>query len=281
LKLKTNTVNFGKSKLGGENPFTFIIGPCVMESFELVEELAQTLTGLRSSYDAQFVLKCAYDKANRTSIDSFRGPGIETGLKWISDIKKKYEIETVIDVHEESDVEAVGAVADIIQIPAFLCRQTDLVIAAAKSGRAVNIKQGQFLAPWNMEQLVKKVVAAGNSNVFITERGTSFGYNNLIVDFAGFPVMRASGTPLVFDATHSLQTPGGLGNASGGRGTELVPAMCRAAAAAGIDGLFLEAHPSPEKALSDAATTISIKELPKIVSDVLEINKCRARLETE
>lgn len=242
-----------------KKPF-FIAGPCIIESKEMTCEIAEELKSVFSRLGMPFIFKASYDKANRTSIKSFRGPGIDRGLQILRYIKKKLGVPVITDVHCTHDVEKVASVADIIQIPAFLCRQTDLIISAAKTGKIVNVKKGQFLSPYDMQNVVEKIKSAGNNRIILTERGTSFGYNNLVVDMRSIVVMKKFGFPVVFDATHSVQIPGGLGNATGGQSEFIVP-LARAALAAGADGIFMEVHPDPDRALSDGKNSVKLSHL--------------------
>ncbi len=247
--------------MGGGLPFALIAGPCVIESLELCRTICASAQATCGKLGIPYVFKASFDKANRTSGASFRGQGMDVGLEILARIRDEFGVPILTDVHDASQCEAVGKVVDVLQIPAFLSRQTDLLLAAAATGKVVNVKKGQFLAPWDMTNAVKKVEEAGNDRILVTERGVSFGYNTLVVDFRALPQMaHATGVPVVFDATHAVQQPGGLGAASGGQ-REFVPALARAAVAVGIDALFLEVHPQPEKALSDAATMLPLADL--------------------
>lgn len=261
--------------VGGKHPFVLISGPNVIESERLCFKVAEELLDLTSSLDIPFVFKSSYDKANRSSIHSFRGPGLKEGLDILKTVKSRYKIPILTDVHSVEEVAPVAEVVDVIQIPAFLCRQTDLVSAAAKTGKPVNIKKGQFLAPGDMKNIVEKITSHGNHKILLTERGVSFGYRNLIVDMTSFQEMRSLGYPVVFDATHSVQLPTGEGNRTGGR-REFIPILSRAAVASGIDALFLEVHPEPDLAKCDAASCTplhEVKELVKILKKIDEIVK--------
>lgn len=249
---------------------TLFGGPCVAESRELCLEIATFLKALCAELDIQYVFKASYDKANRSSGGSFRGHGLEGGLKILEAVKSELGIPVVTDVHETGEVKMAAEIADILQIPAFLCRQTDLLVACGKSGKAVNIKKGQFMAPEDMAGAIGKVRDTGNNRVMLTERGTSFGYHNLVVDMRGLQTMRELGVPVVFDATHSVQLPGGLGNASGGQ-RQFIRPLARAAAAVGIDALFAEVHPNPDKAMSDGPNSLSFKEVRTVLREVKEI----------
>ncbi|HJW86770.1 MAG TPA: 3-deoxy-8-phosphooctulonate synthase [Candidatus Brocadiaceae bacterium] len=267
--MKTVTIN--NVSIGQGLPLVFIAGPCVIESYEGCMQLAEKLKNLFLAKGTPFIFKASYDKANRTSVKSYRGPGIEDGLKILAEIKRQLGVPILSDVHSEEDVSMAAETLDIIQIPAFLCRQTDLILAAAKTGKPVNIKKGQFLAPWDMKPLIEKIQSAGNERILLTERGASFGYNNLVSDMRSLVIMRKFGYPVIFDATHSVQLPGGQGNASGGE-REMAPPLARAAVATGCDGLFLEVHETPEKGLSDAATMLPFADLSALVDQVLAIH---------
>lgn len=245
-------------------------GPCVAESENLCLEIADFLRSLTARLGIGYVFKASFDKANRSSGDSARGPGMEEGLRILESVKRKYNLPVVTDIHEVSQVPAVASVADILQIPAFLCRQTDLLIAAAETGRTINVKKGQFMAPEDMKGAVEKIRAVGNRKVMLTERGSSFGYHNLVVDMRGLLIMRQLGVPVVFDATHSVQLPGGLGHASGGQRQFAAP-LARAAAAIGIDALFTEVHPTPDKALSDGPNCVDFKAIEQLLTQVKAI----------
>lgn len=249
---------------------TLIGGPCVAESLEICKTIAAYLQELCAALDVQYMFKASFDKANRSSRKSFRGPGLEEGLEILAKIKSAFALPVVTDVHETHQAEKCAAVADVLQIPAFLCRQTDLLAACAATGKAVNIKKGQFMAPEDMRGAVEKVRAAGNDQVMLTERGASFGYHNLVVDMRGLVIMRELGVPVVFDATHSVQLPGGLGHASGGR-REFIRPLARAAAAVGIDALFTEVHPEPEKALSDGPNSLDFAMIKTVLQEVKAI----------
>jgi 2-dehydro-3-deoxyphosphooctonate aldolase (KDO 8-P synthase) len=255
-----NEVTVGGIRIGKGNPMVLIAGPCVIENEEMIFTTAQKLKEVCDRLNIPLIFKSSYDKANRTSITSFRGPGIDRGLKILSEVKKKFSVPVISDIHALDEIKPASEILDALQIPAFLCRQTDLILSASRTGKPVNVKKGQFLAPWDVKPLIEKFVSTGNQNLFLTERGTSFGYNNLIVDFRGFSIIRSFGYPLFFDVTHSLQLPGGEGSISGGQ-REFAPSLTRAAVAAGVDGLFIEVHPDPVKALSDASTMISLIEM--------------------
>lgn len=249
-------------EIGGDK-LTILAGPCAIESQEILNETAAGLKEITKKLGINYVFKSSFDKANRSSITSFRGPGLEKGLEMLTQVKEKYDLPIVTDIHTPEQAARVAEVADILQIPAFLCRQTDLLVAAAKTGKIINIKKGQFLAPEQMGSLIKKVEDSGNSNILITDRGTSFGYNNLVVDFRGIPIMQNFGYPVVFDATHSVQLPGANGTSSGGD-RRFVPYLAKAAMAVGANSLFFEVHPSPDKALCDGPNMIALKDAEKL-----------------
>jgi 2-dehydro-3-deoxyphosphooctonate aldolase (KDO 8-P synthase) len=255
-----------------------IAGPCVIESQDCLNEVAEELVRLNKKYGLDIIFKSSFDKANRTSINSPRGVGLEEGMRTFAEIKKLYGCPIVTDIHEREQCAIAAEYVDMLQIPAFLCRQTDLIVAAAKTGKIINIKKGQFLAPWDVKNLVKKAEDSGNFNVCITERGTSFGYNTLITDMRAFPQMaKDTGCPVIFDATHSVQQPGGLGGCSGGQ-REFAPILARAAVAVGVAAVFMETHENPDKALSDGPNTIALKDMEKVISDLMAfdaVNKSR------
>ena len=245
-------------------------GPCALESFELALDTAHAVAEASREAGLFAVFKSSWDKANRTSGKGFRGPGLAKGMEWLARIKEETGLPVVTDIHLPEQAGPVGEVADILQIPAFLCRQTDLLLAAARTGRVVNVKKGQFVAPWDMGPVRDKVVGAGNDRVLLTERGSSFGYNNLVVDFRSIPLMRALGVPVIFDATHSVQLPGGQGSCSGGE-RHHVPTLARAAAGAGADGIFMECHPDPDKALCDGPNSWPVAKLPALLKQLSAI----------
>lgn len=257
---------------GGGHPFVLIAGPCVIESSKGTFAIAKTLKEMTKRLGVAFVFKASYDKANRTSIKSFRGPGIIEGLEILAQIKKELNVPVLSDVHSVEEARMAGDVLDIIQIPAFLCRQTDLIVAAAQTGKIVNVKKGQFLAPSDVCGIIKKMEEVGNKRLLLTERGSSFGYNTLITDFKGMATMRKFGYPVIFDATHSVQKPGALGTASGGE-SEYVPLLARCAVAAGVDGIFIETHPNPAKALSDGPNMLALNKMESLIKDLIAINK--------
>ena len=253
-------VHVGSIPVGGNSPHILIAGPCVIESEAVILETATAIAKIAQDLHIPYIFKASYDKANRTSISSFRGLGLKPGLEILKKVKKEVGVPVLTDIHELQDVAQVAEVVDILQIPAFLCRQTDLLVAAAKSGCVVNVKKGQFLSPWDMSNVVKKLEEAGSTNICLTERGASFGYQNLVVDMRSLPVMRGLGYPVIFDATHSVQLPGGGGTHSSGQ-REFVAPLARGAAAVGCDGFFMEVHPKPEEALSDGPNMVRLHEL--------------------
>jgi 2-dehydro-3-deoxyphosphooctonate aldolase (KDO 8-P synthase) len=267
----TKTIRIESVSIGGSSPLALIAGPCVIEGREMCLRVAEELKRAADSAGMGLVFKSSFDKANRLSRNSFRGPGIEEGLQILAMVRSETGLPVLTDIHEPWQASVVGQVVDIIQIPAFLCRQTDLVVAAAETGKPVNLKKGQFMSPHDMRNIVEKVTATGNHDVILTERGACFGYGTLVSDMRSLAVMRGLGYPVVFDATHSVAQPGGLGNHSGGQ-REFVPHLARAAAAVGIDGLFVETHPDPDKALSDAATMWPLAEMASLLRQVRAID---------
>lgn len=267
-----NIVTVGNYKVGQGCPMLLMAGPCVLEGYERSLMIGRRAKAIADKLGMPYVFKASFDKANRSSYNSFRGPGLKEGLAILAQIKKDLGVPIVTDIHEPAQAEPVAEVADILQIPAFLCRQTDLVYQAAKTGRTVNVKKGQFLAPWDMKNVIKKIEEAGNHNIMLTERGASFGYNTLVTDMRGLAIMRELGYPVVMDATHSVQIPGGQGTSSGGQ-SQYVPHMARAAAAVGIDALFLEVHDNPAEALSDGPNMVKLDNLEALLKDVLVIDK--------
>lgn len=263
----TDSISFG----GGKPPL-FIAGPCVIESRDHLMMMAETMRALRDELKINLVFKASFDKANRTSISSFRGPGLEKGLELLAEVRKEFGMPVLSDIHDASQAAPAGEVLDIIQIPAFLCRQTDLIAAAARTGKPVGVKKGQFLSPEETKNILEKGQEVGNDRVFLTERGTSFGYQNLVVDMRGFPIMRALGAPVVYDITHSMQRPGGEGKQTGGT-PQFARPLARAAAAAGADGFFMEVHDNPSAALSDRTTQLIPDTARAIIRDILKINE--------
>jgi len=269
--MTTKRLSIGEFQIGGDLPIVVIAGPCVIESKESALQHATALKEKADRVGVPYIFKSSYDKANRSSVRSFRGPGLKKGLEILAEVKKQVGVPVLTDVHEIDQVGPVKEVADILQIPAFLCRQTDFVIAVGNSGKIVNVKKGQFLAPWDMHNVVEKIRSTGNEQILLTERGVSFGYNNLVSDMRSLVVMRELGYPVVFDATHSLQLPGGLGNASGGE-RRYIPALARAGVAAGIDALFMEVHQDPDHALSDGPNSLDLKDFEKLLQTVKVID---------
>ena len=264
-------VSVGALTFGGNHPFVLIAGPCVVESFDSAVRHAEALRTLTDRLGVPFVYKSSYDKANRSSLDAFRGLGVDEGLSVLARVKREVGVPLLTDVHAPAEVPAAAEVADVIQIPAFLCRQTDLLLAAGHSGRPVNVKKGQFLAPHDMHYVAEKVASTGNPRILLTERGVSFGYNNLVSDLRALTILAQTGYPVVFDATHSVQLPGGLGGASGGQ-REFIAPLARAAVAAGVDGLFMEVHEEPERALSDKATVFPLDRLEALLRTLVAID---------
>ncbi|MFI5347323.1 MAG: 3-deoxy-8-phosphooctulonate synthase [Elusimicrobiota bacterium] len=265
--MSTREVRVGKVVFGGGRPAAFIGGPCVIESEALLRKVGRALKKACDERKLGFVLKSSFDKANRTSVKSYRGPGMEDGLKTLAKIGAELGVPTVTDVHEPSHAAVAARYVDMLQIPAFLSRQTDLLVACGKTGKAVNVKKGQFLSPWDMRHAVEKLYSTGNKNVLLTERGSTFGYGNLVVDMRSYEIMRAFGAPIIHDATHCVQLPGGNGATTGGQ-REFVRPLARAAAAVGVDGIFFETHPDPDKALSDGPNSLKLSDVPSFLSEI-------------
>ncbi len=265
-----NTVKIRDFEIGAGNPLVLLAGPCVLEGMERSLYIGREIKAITQRLGIPYVFKASFDKANRSSFNSFRGPGLEKGLQMLAQIKKELDVPVITDIHTEAQAKPAAEVVDILQIPAFLCRQTDLVYQAALTGKPVNVKKGQFLSPKDMRNVVDKILEGGNSNIMLTERGASFGYNNLVVDMRSFPIMRSFGYPVVFDATHSVQIPGGLGTASSGN-REYVEYLTRAAVGAGVDALFMEVHDNPEEALSDGPNMVYLDKLEDLLKDALSI----------
>lgn len=263
-------------EIGGERPFFLIAGPCVIESEGLVLDVAGQLQALTRELGIPYVFKASFDKANRTSLNSFRGPGLEQGLAILEKVKQQLGVPVLTDVHEDTPLGEVAAVVDVLQTPAFLCRQTNFIRAVAEQGKPVNIKKGQFLAPWDMQHVVTKARASGNEAIMVCERGASFGYNYLVSDMRSLVVMRETGAPVVFDATHSVQMPGGQGGSSGGQ-REFVPALARAAAAVGVAGIFMETHPDPDRALSDGPNAWPLGRMRELLTTLRELDAIAKR----
>ncbi len=263
--------------IGGTNPFALITGPCQLESRDHAFMMAEKIAEACAKSGTQFIFKASYDKANRSSINTQRGLGIEEGLRILSDIRAAFGCPILTDVHEAAQCQTAGTVVDILQIPAFLCRQTDLLLAAGKTGRAINVKKGQFLAPWDMQNVADKIASTGNDQILLCDRGTSFGYNTLVSDFRGLPIMANTGYPVVFDATHSVQQPGGQGNTSGGQ-REFAPVLARAACAVGIAALFIETHQDPDTAPSDGPNMIPIDQMSDLIKELRGFDALRKSL---
>jgi 2-dehydro-3-deoxyphosphooctonate aldolase (KDO 8-P synthase) len=267
----TRTIRVSDVVIGGDAPLAVIAGPCVIESRDLCLHVATEARAICEGLGLGYIFKASFDKANRSALGNFRGPGLEEGLRILADVRQAVGVPVLTDVHEVAQVGPVAEVVDILQIPAFLCRQTDLLVAAARTGRCVNVKKGQFLAPWDMKNVVEKITGSGNEQVILTERGTSFGYNTLVVDMRGLAIQRSLGVPVIFDATHSVQEPGGLGSASGGK-RHFVPTLTRAAVAAGVDGLFLEIHPDPDQGLCDGPNMWPLGQLEELLTQARELD---------
>ena len=267
-----HVVNVRGISIGGGNELVLIAGPCVIETLESTMAAAAFLKDLTDELQIPFIFKTSYDKANRTSLSSYRGPGLSKGLDIISTIKDKLGILVLSDVHRFNEIAPAAQLLDVVQVPAFLCRQTDFVIAVSEAGKPVNIKKGQFLAPWDLEHIIEKVLSTGNQQIMVTERGTAFGYNNLVVDFRSLAIMRALGWPVIFDATHSVQLPGGAGKTSGGQ-RQFVPMMARAAVAAGVDGIFMEAYEDPDHALCDGPNSLALERVKPLLKHLTAIQK--------
>ncbi len=265
-------VRIGPVVLGGRRPLVLIAGPCVIESEGACLEVAALLKELTRSLGIPLIFKSSYDKANRSSVRSYRGPGLDRGLKVLGRVKRELEIPVLSDVHRFEEVKEAAQVLDVLQVPAFLCRQTDFVLAIAQAGKAVNVKKGQFLAPWDLQNIVEKIESAGNQSILLTERGASFGYNNLVADMRSLVILRQTGYPVIYDVTHSLQLPGGLGTSSGGQ-REYIPPLARAGVAAGIDGLFMEVHPNPSEALCDGPNSQLLKEVGPLLEQLMAVDR--------
>ena len=266
----TREIALGSLRLGGTNPLFLIAGPCVIESEAHARKMAEQVARTAADAAMPFIFKASYDKANRSSAKAFRGPGLKEGLRILAKIKEDLKLPILTDIHDASQTAEAAEVCDVLQIPAFLSRQTDLLVAAAKTGRVVNVKKGQFLSPWDMTNVVEKIANAGNPNIVVTERGASFGYQNLVVDVRAFPILQKLGYPVVFDVTHSVQLPGGQGHASGGQ-PEFIEPLARAGVAAGVDGIFLETHDNPSAALSDGANALPLTQLAGLLARLKEL----------
>ena len=267
----THEIPLHSLRLGGKNPLFLIAGPCVIESESHARKMAESVAKIAADAGIPYIFKASYDKANRSSSKSFRGPGPKEGLRILGNIKSDLKLPVLTDIHEREQAAPAAEVVDILQIPAFLSRQTDLLEAAAKTNRIVNVKKAQFLSPWDMKNVVDKLADTGNNNIMLTERGATFGYQNLVVDIRSFPIMKKFGYPVIFDATHSVQLPGGQGNASGGQ-PEFIEPLARAAVAAGVDGVFLETHDNPAEALSDGPNALPLSQLPQLLARLKELS---------
>jgi len=267
-----NRIELNDFFIGNNTGFVLIAGPCVLEDEAVAMDIAQYLQKLTAKLKIPFIFKASYDKANRTSISSYRGPGLKEGLAILKRIKEKLDLPLLSDVHRFEEIDEAAQILDVLQVPAFLCRQTDFVMEVAKKAKIINIKKGQFLAPWDVTNIITKVRAAGNEKILLTERGTSFGYNNLVFDIRSLPIMREIGYPVIFDATHAVQLPGGTGTASGGE-RNMVPYLAKAAVAAGVDGIFLEVHSNPEKALCDGANSLYLDSLEELLTMLKQIDR--------
>ena len=275
--MQDKIITVGDIAIGGTNPFALITGPCQLESRDHAFMMAEKIAEACAKSGTQFIFKASYDKANRSSINTQRGLGIEEGLRILSDIRAAFGCPILTDVHEAAQCQTAGTVVDILQIPAFLCRQTDLLLAAGKTGRAINVKKGQFLAPWDMQNVADKIASTGNDQILLCDRGTSFGYNTLVSDFRGLPIMASTGYPVVFDATHSVQQPGGQGNTSGGQ-REFAPVLARAACAVGIAALFIETHQDPDTAPSDGPNMIPVDQMGDLIKELRGFDALRKSL---
>jgi len=273
---QTREIKIGPLSIGGGNPIAIIAGPCVIESEKHALKTADQLKRAFADAGIPFIYKSSYDKANRSSIHSFRGPGLKEGLRILHKVKEELDVPILSDIHKEEEVDPAAAVLDVLQIPAFLCRQTDLIVKAAKTGKPVNVKKGQFLAPWDMKNVVDKIRECGNDNIMVTERGFMLGYNNMVVDMRSLVLMREFGYPVVYDCTHSLQLPGGQGTTSGGQ-RELVPPLTRAAVAVGCDMLFMEVHPDPDNAPSDGPNMLKFDRLPALLKQIKDLDQLRLK----
>jgi len=270
--MATREVHINSVTIGGNRPLVLLAGPCVIEDEEVTLRIAKRIKEITSRFGMDLIFKSSFDKANRSSIHSYRGPGLDEGLRILRRVKEELHLSLLSDVHRFEEIEKASALLDVIQVPAFLCRQTDFIVEVAKTGKPINIKKGPFLAPWDMRNVIEKVTSTGNENLLLTERGTSFGYNNLVSDMRSLAIMRSFGYPVVYDATHSLQLPGASGDRSGGQ-RELVPQLARAATATGIDALFMEVHEDPNRALCDAENNVSLDVVGVLLTQVKEIDR--------
>lgn len=275
--MKPKTVKIRSFEIANDRPLVLIAGPCALESRDHAHEMCGALKELTGKLNIPFIYKTSYDKANRTSLKGARGLGMDKGLEILAEVGKKFNVPTLTDVHLPDHCAPVAEAVDVLQIPAFLCRQTDLLIAAAKTGRAINVKKGQFLAPWDMENVAAKISQSGNDNIMLCERGASFGYNTLISDMRSIPIMQKTGYPVIYDATHSVQQPGGQGASSGGDRT-MVPVLARAAVAVGVAGVFMETHQDPDKAPSDGPNMVKFKDLPQILETLVKLDRIAKNL---
>ena len=265
------SVNIGKNKVGNNLPLTLIAGPCVIESLELAQEVAGSIAEITTKLEIPFIYKSSFDKANRSSLSSYRGPGIDAGLKILESVKKSVDVPVLTDVHEDTPLEEIASIVDVLQTPAFLCRQTNFILSVAAQNKPINIKKGQFLSPWEMQNVVNKAKSVGNNNVLVCERGFAFGYNNLVADMRSLVILRETKCPVIFDATHSVQLPGGQGSSSGGQ-KEFISSLARAAVATGVAGIFIETHPDPEKALSDGPNSLPLNQLSSLLHALKDID---------
>ena len=275
----TREIDLGSLRLGGGNPLFLIAGPCVIESEAHARKMAEQVARIAADTGVPYIFKASYDKANRSSGKAFRGPGLQEGLRILGKIKEDLKVAILTDIHDPAQAQPAAQVCDVLQIPAFLSRQTDLLLAAAKTGRVVNVKKAQFLSPWDMSNVVDKIASAGNTKIVLTERGASFGYQNLVVDMRSFPILQKLGYPVVFDVTHSVQLPGGQGHASGGQ-PEFIEPLARAGVAAGVDGIFLETHENPAAALSDGANALPLSQLASLLGRLKELSSLVRRWST-
>src|SRR5215475_5194520 len=275
----THEISLGGLRLGGNNPLFLIAGPCVIESETHARSMAERVAKIATDAQVPYIFKASYDKANRSSVNSFRGPGLTEGLRILNKIKTDLRLPILTDIHDASQAAPAAEVVDILQIPAFLSRQTDLLAAAAKTGRIVNVKKAQFVSPWDMTNVVDKIASTGNDKIILTERGASFGYQNLVVDMRSFPILKKLGHPVVFDVTHSVQLPGGQGHASGGQ-PEFIEPLARAGVSTGVDGIFLETHDNPATALSDGANALPLAQLPALLARLKELSQLVRRWST-
>jgi 2-dehydro-3-deoxyphosphooctonate aldolase (KDO 8-P synthase) len=276
----TKEIVLGALRLGGGNPLFLIAGPCVIETEAHARNMAEKVAKIAADCGVPYIFKASYDKANRSSVKAFRGPGLKEGLRILGRIKSELKLPILTDIHEPSHAQPAAEVSDVLQIPAFLARQTDLLLAAGKTGRIVNVKKAQFLSPWDMANVVEKIASTGNTAIIITERGASFGYQNLVVDMRSFPILQKLGYPVVFDVTHSVQLPGGQGHSSGGQ-PEFIEPLARAGVAAGVDGIFLETHDHPAEALSDGANALPLSQLPALLKRLKELSTVVRRWSVE